>query len=86
MFIYSIFDKKALSFGPLFTCENDDVARRTVSISLYKDSLLSGAPGDFSLYCLGEYNSNDGSVSGFTPVNLVCEILSLIKVDKKGEA
>ena len=62
MFIYSIFDKKAISFGPLFTCENHEVAKRLVAINVLKDSMLSGAPGDFSLYCLGKYDTDTGSV------------------------
>lgn len=86
MFIYSVFDKKAVSFGPLFTAENDEVAKRLVCVSLCKDTLLSSAPADFSLYCLGEYDSDNGSVSGISPVNLICEVLSLIKVDKNSES
>lgn len=86
MFLYSVFDKKAISFGPLFTAENDDVAKRSVAGSIGSDTLLAFAPGDFSLYCLGEYDTDTGSVSGFSPVNFVCEVLSLIKVDKDKES
>lgn len=86
MFIYSIFDKKAVDFGPLFTSVNDETAKRIVSVNLVQDTMLSTNPADFSLYCLGKYDSNSGDLSGISPVKLVCEVLSLIKVDKNGEA
>ena len=86
MFIYSIFDKKAVSFGPLFTCANDELAKRLVAVELLKDSMLASCPTDFSLYCLGEYNSDNGNVSGFSPINIVCEVIALVKVDKNSES
>lgn len=86
MFIYSIFDKKAVSFGPLFISENDDTAKRSVISSLYDESLLSRFPSDYCLYCLGEFNSDNGDVSGISPVVSICEILSLLKVDKNGKS
>lgn len=85
MFIYSLFDKKAICFSPLFTAENDDVAKRIVFTSIRTDNLLATNPGDFSLYCLGQYDSNTGNVSGVSPVALVCEVLSLLQVVKDKE-
>jgi len=86
MFIYSVYDKKALSFSPLFIAENDDVAKRIVFMSMASNTMLSSSPSDFSLYRLGEFDSNNGNVSGISPVMLVCEVLSLIKVDKDKES
>ena len=82
MFIYSIFDKKAVDFGPLFTSENDETAKRLVLVNVCKDTMLSSSPSDFSLYCLGEYDSHTGDVSGISPVKLVCEVLSLVKIEE----
>lgn len=86
MFIYSIFDKKAVSFGSLFISENHDTAKRAVVSSLYDESLLSRFPSDYSLYCLGEFDTDNGDVSGISPVEFVCEILSLLRVDKNGKS
>lgn len=86
MFIYSIFDKKAVSFGPLFISENNDTAKRSVVSSLYDESLLSRFPSDYSLYCLGKFDSDTGDVSGISPVEFVCEVLSLLKVDKNSKS
>ena len=83
MSIYSVFDKKAVSFSPLFIAQNDEVAKRMVSVSLLDDTMLSHSPSDFALYHLGEFDTNTGNVSGISPVNIVCEVLSLIEIDNK---
>lgn len=56
--IYSIYDKVAQEFGPVFEAKNDDVAERNhinaISNVVYKD--------DFELYCVGSIDHETGLI------------------------
>ena len=83
MFIYSVFDKKASVHTAPFFCANDASAVRAVG-NAANDSRtdLCNYPYDFALYCIGEFNPDNGFVSGITPVRFIVEIGSLVKLDK----
>lgn len=56
--IYSIYDKTAEEFGPLFTAVNDGVAIRE-----YKNVGIPEALKDeYELHCVGTYDSKEGLV------------------------
>lgn len=54
--IYSIYDKKAGSFGPIFTQVNDSCAIRHF---LQITKRYPDCEDDFQLYCLGAINFDD---------------------------
>lgn len=83
MFIYSIYDKKSVCHKSQFFAQSDADAVRTLArITNDSRSDVNMFPDDFALYCLGELNINDGSLSGIVPVKFICEAMSLIKIDK----
>lgn len=87
MFIYSVFDKKGNFFTSQFFAKNDAEAVRSVArVANDSRSDLSMFPYDFALYCDGEFDSNNGLVSGFNPLKHVVDVDSLIKIETKGQA
>lgn len=58
--LYSIYDRLAEEYGPLFMQLNDEVARRQYYASLAKmdDTLVD----DYALYYLGEYDTSTGRI------------------------
>lgn len=83
MFIYSIYDKKGCFHVNQFFAKNDAEAVRVIG-RMANDSRsdLALYPDEFSLFCVGEFNSDNGSISPITPIKFVVEVMSLIKVDK----
>lgn len=83
MFIYSVFDKKACYHKSYFFERSDAEAvrqfQRAVNDSRTDLNMFSN---DFDLYCVGEFDINNGVVSGFNPIKFVCAATSLLKVDK----
>ena len=49
--LYSVFDTVAEEFGPIYSCKNDEVAKRAFH-DLIKDS---SSPLDYDLYFLGTF-------------------------------
>ncbi len=54
--LYSIYDKDAKEFGPLFNAKNDIVASRYV-VDMIKDVKYVDS---YALYCMGEYDTEYG--------------------------
>lgn len=87
MFIYSIFDKKANVHRTQFFASDDASAVRTVGNAANDNRTdLCNYPNDFALYCIGEFDINNGVVSGFVPVKFIVEVGSLVKIDKSAES
>ena len=61
--IYSIHDAAAGAFNSPFFMANDVLAIRAI-VPLVNDptSMLHANPGDFTLFCLGEFNVSDGTL------------------------
>lgn len=83
MFIYSVYDKKAMYHKSQFFERSDAEALRQF-IRAANDSRtdICQFPADFDLYCLGEFDINNGVVSGFNPLKFIACAESLIKIDK----
>lgn len=56
--LYAVYDKVSEEFGPVFQCVNDQVADRAFK-QMLKDAFDIN---DYSLKCLGHYDSEDGSI------------------------
>lgn len=65
MSIYSIFDKVALEFGPLFEAKNSAVALRNFQMMFRRDKVSN--PADFDLYQLGICDHDSGQISVQVP-------------------
>lgn len=87
MKIYDYYDKVACVFSGNFGLfQNDGTAIRT-----YKTLLVNGKlpplvisnPGDYGIYCLGEFNQETGEI---IPENkLLVHFIDLVEVKKDGE-
>lgn len=68
--LYSVCDTVAEEFGPIYSCKNDEVAKRAFH-DLIKDS---STPLDYDLYFVGTFNTDTGFIDSATlpiRVNLV---------------
>ena len=54
--LYSIYDKDAKEFGPLFNAKNDIVASRYVEEMIKEVNYVDS----YALYCMGEYDTEYG--------------------------
>lgn len=78
MKLYSIYDSKSESFGPLLEMLNDAVAIRELSQTVNDgNGILSLHPADFHLYYLGEFDRQNGNVSLSDPRKVICCLLDL---------
>lgn len=62
--VYTIFDKKAQVYGPLFTAQNDPTAIRQVQMMQEGESLLSQHPDDFAVFRIATYDNQTGVLTG----------------------
>ena len=59
---FSVLDRKADEYAPVFTAKNEDVARRMVVQSLNADSMLCQYPGDYTLVHLCDFDTETGQI------------------------
>ena len=60
MLMYSIFDKKAIEYGPIFFAKNDAVAVRQFNNFMHGESILY--PDDYALYKVGDFDTETGAI------------------------
>lgn len=84
MKIYSIFDKKANTYGPVMCFPSDVIAIRAIEMELMSDkSVMSNYPHDFCLMLVGEFNVDNGCITADNPPTNVYECANhLVKTDK----
>lgn len=77
---FSVFDKKAISFGQVFPSHTLGTAERSFSESINSpDSPHGKYPSDFALYLIFELDDDTGIiVQTYEPPQLVSEALSLV--------
>lgn len=79
--IYAILDEKAKSIGPLFVCENNEVAMRLVAQSYTDPNCLPCRyPSDFALLCLGDIDTSTGEITRCVLPDLVNKLDVILKV------
>jgi len=77
----AIYDRKIDSFGPnsIMLFENDDIAKRAIhAVVLDESTEYSRYAGDFSLWHVGDYDTDNGVLIGVERVK-VCEFDSFLK-------
>ena len=79
--VYTVLDEKAQTIGPLFVCENDDVAERLVRSSFNDpNSIVCRYPADFALFRLGVIVTSTGAISACGEPVLVNKLDVILKV------
>ena len=59
---FSVFDRKANQYFPVFTAKNSEVARRTLVQSLTPESVLVQYPQDYTLVHLCDFDDESGAI------------------------
>ena len=87
MFIFTIYDKKACTHtSPFFAINHETAIRSFYRVAHDSRSDINMFPDDFALYCVGEFDSNNGIVSPLKIIEHVVDAYALIKVDKNSES
>lgn len=80
MIICSVYDKKAMTFFPPFTCENKVVAIRSLEGTVNSSgNVINRYPDDFALYTLGDFDEKTGNITCFDIKVLECECRQLVQ-------
>lgn len=65
MFIYTVFDRAAETFGPSYEAETDTAAGRGFTILMAKQP--ENLRPDFDLYCIGERDMETSVITAMVP-------------------
>lgn len=66
--LYSVFDKKALTYSLPYTAVNDALAARfLVSTFEDTDNFIARYPEDFALYYVGDFDASNGQIVSCIP-------------------
>lgn len=83
MKIYSIYDKKALTYFPPFCVENKIQAIRGVEGTVNSSgNVLNSYPDDFALYFIAEFDEKTGKIKQNELNYLECEIRQLVRTER----
>lgn len=80
MKIYSVRDIN-MGFNQPFADVNDDVAKRGFAYAVNSTDMMGFRPGDFDLYCLGEFDTNTGDIDCCIPT-LICHATEVYTGDR----
>lgn len=70
--MYSIYDVKTQIYQVPFPAHNDgDAVRRMSDEVNLKDSQISRHPEDFLLYCVGQFDDNNGRLKEIDPQQII---------------
>lgn len=78
--LYSVFDRKAVSFGPLMFFSNDELCLRSMAEAV-RDNVVP-YPADCDMYHVGAFDTESGRVFGVDDKTLVGRFADFVK---KGE-
>lgn len=79
MYLFSIYDRKAAFFLPVFSLRSQQDARRQFVEIVTGDTPIAKYPGDYDLVCLGEFNDQDGEVIPYSPRETIINGLTALQ-------
>jgi hypothetical protein len=78
--VFAVFDSKAKTYGSLIVHPQVEVAIRSFSSAVSNSqSFLAQFPDDYSLYQLGFYDDNSGSISCFEKPEFIVGAAELLR-------
>lgn len=78
---YSIFDNKALVYGVPFFAPTDGFAIRTFGdLAGDTGTTVGRHPSDFSLFCVGTYDDQKGTLAALSPLRHVVDAVAVLTV------
>lgn len=69
--IYSVLDAKTTFMTPTFDYNDLAAARNFKYAVTQTEGIFNANPEDFTLYCIGEFDSVSGAITGKTPPEFV---------------
>lgn len=78
--VYAMYDKATKQYTTPYFADRDEVAKRILLNSLSAQSQLVLYPSDYSLYMVGVFCDETGSLHPVSEPQLVCEMRNLIPV------
>lgn len=78
---YSVYDRKALQYhAPFFASADGSAVRSFQDLANDSTTTVGRHPGDYVLYKVGAYDDASGTVLPISPIEHVCDALSLVRV------
>lgn len=83
---YSIFDNKALQYHPPFFASTNGAAVRSLT-DLANDlqNNIGRHPGDYVLFCIGEYDDAKGMFRQIMPLEHVVDAIAVVRAAPTGD-
>lgn len=79
--VYAIYDEKAEAYNTPFPLATDGLARRSFDAACKDPGTdLYRFPGDYSLYCVGKWNDQDGSLESIVPPRFIAKNVSAVQI------
>lgn len=76
---YSVYDNKALVYAvPFFATTDGSAIRSFQDLANDTNTTVGRHPGDFSLYCLGDYDDQKGVLTALSPLRHVVDATALL--------
>ncbi|AXH74211.1 MAG: nonstructural protein [Microviridae sp.] len=82
VYLYTVRDKIAHAYGNIFQAPNDMHAMRTFRLEVnrpHENNVVYHNTDDFTLYSLGEYDTENGQITPHESPVLVCTANKLVK-------
>lgn len=81
LYAYSVYDRKALQYhAPFFAVADGSAVRSFQDLANDNNTTVGRHPGDYVLYKVGTYDDAKGALLPLSPIEHVCDALSLVRV------
>lgn len=81
---YSVYDNKALIYGtPFFAPTDGSAVRSFQELANDNNTTVGRHPGDFSLFCVGNYNDQNGKLEASAPLRHVVDATALLQLQRR---
>lgn len=78
---YSVYDNKALAFNvPFFTSTDGQAVRMFADLANDSNTAVGRHPSDYSLFFIGSYEDQKGTLAAESPLRHVADATSLLKL------
>lgn len=78
--MYCLKDEVLGDFGSIILQQNDGVAMRALKNAVnVQDSIYKTSPYDFTLYCLGKFDTTDASFTHNLTPERICSVYDLLE-------
>lgn len=84
VYAYSVFDHKTVVYGvPFFAPTDGSAVRSFQDLAHDLNTTVGRHPGDFALFCVGEYDDQKGVLLGVSPVRHIVDAVALLNAQQQ---